>query len=108
MSLETRPWGGLYYYHGRKVGGRVVKTYVAAGRAALEAARIAEEDRAERQERSTERLLALAAFDAEETMLDDLCQRTERLVQATLLGAGYRRHDRGEWRRRRERNDVTG
>jgi len=108
MALESRQRGSVYYYRARKIGGRVVKAYEGAGQAAIEAARLAEQERAACQAGQTAHRLALAAFDAEETMLEDLCQRTERLVQATLLGAGFRRHDRGHWRRRRERNDATG
>ena len=106
MALEMRP-DGIYYYRARKVGGRVIKTYESAGQAAIVAARIAEQERAARQATQATQRLALAAFDAEEAMLADLCQRTERLAQATLLEAGYRRHDRGGWRRRRGRNDTT-
>src|SRR5688572_1308505 len=101
MAIETRARGGLYYYRARKQNGRTMKEYVGAGQAAIVAARGDEQERAERRAESDADRLALAVFEAEEAAIDDLCQRTERLAQAALLGAGYRRHDRGEWRRRR-------
>jgi hypothetical protein len=108
MALERRERGTIYYY--RRVpadGGKRRKEYVGAGRLAVIAARRDEMIRAERQAEADKRRAELTAFAAGEASIDDLCQRTERLVQATLLGAGFRRHDRGKWRRRRERDDVA-
>src|SRR5688572_14451967 len=34
--------------------------------------------------------------------VDQLCEATEILYRAALLSAGFRRHQRGEWRRKRE------
>ena len=42
-----------------------------------------------------ERLEELAA------PVDELCEAAEILTRAALLVAGYRRHNRGEWRKRR-------
>ena len=101
MALETRSRGSVYYYRARKVDGRVVKNYVDAGLAAVAArdadARLRIVERVEAEGRRS----ALAAFEAEEVPLADLCRRAELLARGTLLGAGYRRHDRGEWRKRR-------
>ena len=101
MALETRSRRSVYYYRARKVDRRVVKRYIAAGRAAVAArdadARLRIVERIEAEERRS----ALAAFEAEEALLADLCRRAELLARGALLGAGYRRHDRGEWRKRR-------
>jgi len=40
-------------------------------------------------------------MEALETPIEELCEATEVLVQAALLAAGYHRHNRGEWRKRR-------
>lgn len=101
MALESHGEGTVYYYRSRRAGRRVRKEYVAAGLHAVAASDAAEQARMERRAERDERRAALAAFEAEEAGLDDLCQRTETLVRATLLGAGYRQHDRGDWRRRR-------
>ena len=34
--------------------------------------------------------------------VDELCEAAEILTQVVLVTAGYRRHNRGEWRKRRE------
>ncbi len=102
MGWETRGNGGRsYYYTKRKVNGHVVSTYVGAGlagtltvreRQAAQAARSAAAE-AEREER--ERIAE------HEAAIDTFCDLTDALVHATLLDAGYHRHHRGEWRKRR-------
>ncbi len=34
--------------------------------------------------------------------VEELCEAAETIVRATLLAAGFKRHNRGEWRRRRD------
>lgn len=101
MSLETRKRGTTHFYKARKIRGRVVKKYEAAGAAAELAERIERELRVAQHEESERKRAALAAFDQEDDAIDDLFRRTETLVRATLLGTGYHQRDRGEWRRRR-------
>lgn len=102
MALETRGSGGrTYYYRKRKVDGRVVSEYVGSGLlATLEASRMAQERReratvaaAERAERERMR--------AAEADLDALCSLADAVAITALLDAGYHRHHRGEWRKRR-------
>ena len=98
---EWRERGGPYYTRSRKEGGRVVREYVGGGAlgeiAALEDAHA----RSRRQEEAAlwkedrGRLEELAA------PVDELCEAAEVLARAALLAAGYRRHTRGEWRKRR-------
>ncbi len=101
MAIETRPRGGLYYYRARKEGGQTVKEYAGAGHLAAARQSIDEQLRAQARREANARRAALAAFAAEEDLLADLCRRIEALTSASLLGAGYRQHHRGEWRRRR-------
>ena len=101
MALETRPWGGTYYYRSRREGKRVVKEYVGAGPAAELLAAVEEREREWHQVEADRRRAEMARMDAADAEVDDLCRRVELLVRATLLGAGYHRHDRGEWRKRR-------
>jgi hypothetical protein len=101
MGWETRERGGRYYTRSRKVGGRVVREYVGAGPlaeaiAALDAAERAE--RAEAAERLRDARLRAAPAEAALAGFD---QAVEVVARAALLGAGYRRHHRGEWRKRR-------
>lgn len=79
-----------YYYRSRRVNGRVVKEYLGCGPEAEEAAR---RDAAEREYRK--KSAALAAVN------NELKERTKLLIAATMYAAGYHRHDRGRWRKRR-------
>ena len=99
---ERRERGGFYYTRSRKEGGRVVREYVGGGVLGEIAAL---EDEYERRRRGEE-----AAFWKEErerleelvAPVEELCEEAEVLVRAALIAAGYRRHNRGEWRKRRE------
>jgi hypothetical protein len=102
MGWETRG-GASYYYTAERVNGRVVKSYVGSGPAAGIAALLAAEARAEAAEKATtrkEEAAELAALEAALTPLDELA---DTLTAAALVAAGYHRHRRGPWRKRRAR-----
>lgn len=107
MAWEERS-GRPYYYRSRRVGGRVLKEYVGAGPAAElmadveEAARQAERARRETEKAERERL---EAFDRE---IDAVCETIELVARAALVEAGYRQHNRGEWRLRHARGEAGG
>ena len=104
---ERRKRGGLYYTRSRKVSGRVVRQYVGAGVLGELAARMDAEGRQRREEEAAawreerERLEELAG------LVDEFCREVETMVRATLLAAGFRRHNRGEWRKSRDRETST-
>ena len=104
---ERRERGGLYYTRSRKENGRVVREYVGGGVLGELAARMDAEDRRRRQEEAAawreerERLEELA------DLVDELCEDVETIVRSALLVAGFRRHKRGEWRRKREPETAT-
>jgi hypothetical protein len=104
MAWEERERGTTRYYtRSRKVGGRVIREYVGSGPLAEIAAQQDALDRLRREEEA--RLLReererLEVLDRETRELNDLA---ELLTHAALLVAGYRQHERGEWRRPRER-----
>ncbi len=98
---ERRERGGLYYTRSRKVDGRVVREYVGGGVLGELAARMDAEERRRRDE-------AAAAWREERDhleglagLLDGFCEDVETMTRAALLAAGFRRHKRGEWRKRR-------
>lgn len=104
---ERRERGGLYYTRSRKVGGRVIREYVGGGPLAELAAQKDALDRLRREEKARawrEECERLETLDAETRELNDLA---ELLTCAALLAAGYRQHQRGEWRWPRERNRST-
>jgi hypothetical protein len=98
---EWRERGGPYYTRSRKEDGRVVREYVGGGALGKIAALEDEYARMRRQEEAAiwkeerESLEKLAA------PVEELCEAAEVLARAALLAAGYRRHNRGEWRKRR-------
>jgi len=102
MGWETRG-GASYYYTAERVNSRVVKTYVGSGPAAECAALLRAEARAEAaaEREAREREVAeLAALGAALAPLDELA---DALTAAALVAAGYHRHHRGPWRKRRVR-----
>ena len=102
MAWERRERGGLYYTRSRKVDGQVVREYVGGGVLGELAARMDAEARQRREEEAAvwkeecERMEALSA------PAEELWEAIEVLARAALLSAGYHRHNRGEWRKRRE------
>ena len=104
---ERRERGGLYYTRSRKEGGRVVREYVGTGVLGELAARMDAEDRRRLEEETAawreerEHLEELAG------LVDEFCDEVETMVRAALLAAGFRRHNRGEWRKPRDRDTST-
>jgi hypothetical protein len=102
MAWEHRERGGSYYTRSRREDGRIVREYVGGGVLGEIAAL---EDDCERRRR--EEGVALWKEERqrlEDLMvpLDELCEAAEVLAHAALVVAGYRRHHRGEWRKRRD------
>ncbi|HEY1391658.1 MAG TPA: hypothetical protein VGF38_24195 [Ktedonobacterales bacterium] len=101
MAWETRKRGGRYYTRSHRQGGQVVREYIGAGEIG---AAIAQLDTLEREKRQ----MAVAAWrkervrlQARDTAIADYCRDVDELVRAALIAAGYRQHNRGEWRRKR-------
>lgn len=96
---------GRYYTRSKKVNGRVVREYVGTGRVAELAARM---DTIDRERRRMEALAIRQERTALEldADLEALIEMTNQMAQAALLAAGYYRHKRGEWRKRREQATV--
>src|SRR5262245_22883331 len=100
-------WERGYYYRVRKVRGHVVREYVGRGRVAELAAEL---DAIGRQEREAERAARRAEreeLEALDAPLGELNDLADLLAHAALLAAGFRRHNRGEWRKRRAQRDEA-
>ena len=102
MGWENRGEHGPYYTRTRKVEGRVVREYVGGGRVGELAAQDDRRARAARAEAANEWREECERMAALDSLVDDVSEAADILVKATLLAAGYHRHHRGEWRRRRE------
>jgi hypothetical protein len=57
--------------------------------------------REERRLAAVDLELAQAGLEALAAPLSDLNEWCDRLARAALVAAGYRQHNRGEWRKRR-------
>ncbi len=93
--------GGQYYTRSVREGGRVRREYVGCGEIAVLIARF---DTLEREEKEAKRQQRRSERQAEDDALRCIrwyCGTVERVVQAELTAAGYHRHDRGQWRKRR-------
>jgi hypothetical protein len=99
---------GRYYTRSKKVGGRVVREYVGTGETAALIARLDAIERQERRERKDLSREEKAGLDALDADLAALADATDLAARAALLAAGYHRHKRGEWRRRRAQRNPAG
>ena len=102
MGWERRERGGLYYTRTRKEGGRVVREYVGGGILGELAARMDVEERRRREEEEANRGEERQRLDALAAPVEELCEAAEVIFRAALIASGYHRHNRGEWRKRRE------
>ena len=102
--------GRKYYYRHRRDGGRPRTVYVgAAGGPAAELAAAADHlRRLGREAAARERHAEQARHQEVEAPLVRLCAVSDVLTRASLLSAGFHRHHRGPWRRRRRELEPTG
>ncbi len=98
---ETRERGGFYYTRSRKVDGRVVREYVGGGVLGELAARTDAEDRRRREEAAAAWRKERECLEGLVSLLDEVCEDVETVTRAALIAAGFRRHKRGEWRKKR-------
>ncbi len=92
-----------YYTRSRRINGRVVREYVGGGLVGKLASQL---DAIEHDKRETERGVARARQEANATLdapLIELDELVDLLVAAALVVAGYHQHNRGQWRKRRDK-----
>jgi hypothetical protein len=103
---ESRQRGGLYYTRSRKEDGRVVREYIGGGVSGWLAALQDSQDRRQRLEQAACWKEMQEELDALEAPVDELAEASDLLICATFLASGFRRHNRGEWRKRREPREI--
>jgi hypothetical protein len=81
----------------------VVREYVGTGPLAELAAELDAEERWQREEQRQASREERECMEALEEPIEELCEAAEILAQSALVAAGYRQHNRGEWRKRREK-----
>lgn len=102
MGWESRQRGGLYYTRSRKEYGRVIREYIGGGPLGQLAALEDEHERRQREEQAAYWKEEQEDLDALEAPVEELTEASDLLIRAALLASGYRQHNRGEWRLRRE------
>ena len=100
MGWETRQ-RGRYYTRSKKVHGRVIREYVGTGLVGELAAAADARARAERQAQQAAWRAECERIELAIAPLEEFYDVVETLARASLLLAGYHRHHRGEWRRKR-------
>jgi hypothetical protein len=95
--------GRQYYYRSRREGGRVVTEYVGGGRDAELIAALETVDRDKREGQRYEDRFDRERIEAEDRDFVEWFDRVEAVAVDALEAAGYHRHNRGEWRKRRGR-----
>ena len=96
-------WRNGFYYRSKRKGNKVVTEYLGNNLVADLASQHDEQQRLARQA-EREALQALAAAEqAVDTEIDAIGKLLSSLVDAHLLLAGYRQHNRGEWRKKRDK-----
>jgi hypothetical protein len=101
MAWEERG-NHRYYYRSRRVGDKVVKEYVGSGEVASAIADLEALERERAEEAARQRQAERARQDAVDALLLAFCQGVGDIVAEALERAGYHRHDRGQWRRKRQ------
>ncbi|MEN6371848.1 MAG: hypothetical protein ABFD64_07515 [Armatimonadota bacterium] len=101
MAWELRNGCGPYYTRSIRRGRQVIRQYVGKGLLGEQAAQADVEMRLERDAKQQEETESLALLKSSEGMVIDLYDAVETITRAQLLQAGYHRHNRSEWRKRR-------
>ena len=101
MGWETRGGSGRYYTRSVRQGDRVMRQYVGTGPSAEAAARADRLRRGASEAARAAMRLALSEIAEADAQVRAVCDAAETAVRAALISAGYHRHARGAWRRRR-------
>ena len=94
---------GRYYVRTVKRDGRAVHEYVGGGELGALAAIADARQAAEREARAAAWRAEKARLEALDAALDRLYDAADQLARLALSAAGYHQHDRGQWRKRRDR-----
>jgi hypothetical protein len=93
-----------YYYRSFRERGRVRTVYVGTGQVAESAAAADNARRAARAAQQTGLRTEQGRFGEVDGVVDHASQATDAVVRANLMFAGFYRHERGRWRKRRHAN----
>jgi len=92
---------GRYYTRSRRESGRVVREYVGCGEFAQVIVRLDKDVSAHEAEKRLATRAEQGRVLSLESQLDELDKVCTLAMRVQLEAAGFHRHDRGEWRKRR-------
>jgi hypothetical protein len=98
-------WTGPYYYQSERTPAGPRRRYLGRGRVAELAALLDADTAARRVEERRSDRAEQDRLDALDAAADAAAGEVTLLVNVVMAAAGYRRHKRGPWRKRRERTD---
>jgi hypothetical protein len=101
VSYETRNGKGHYYTRSRRQGGRIVREYLGAGDYGEYFAALDARARAEAAERAADSWMEVDGLDELDKLVAAYVKTVEVAAREALVAAGYRQHQRGEWRKTR-------
>jgi len=103
-----RRGSGRYYYRSERDGERVVKRYFGMGELAAAIAGLEALDRERQEEKRAQDKAERDRLDALDHSVADLSRAVDTVLTEVLTAAGYHRHDRGAWRKRRHKGNTDG
>jgi len=101
VSWETRNGKGRYYVRTWREGGRIVREYIGAGAYGECVAADDARDRAERVDEAAAARAEVEQLSELDKLVAASAQAARVVASQALIAAGYRRHQRGEWRKTR-------
>lgn len=108
MAWETRNNKGKYYTRSVRLGGRIIREYVGSGAVAQAEAEADAQARHQREQARQADRAVQARWETQETITREFSAAVEALLRQMLRRAGYHRHHGGgEWRKRRQTQDMT-
>lgn len=101
MGWESRGGQRRYYTRSRREGGRVVREYLGTGATAEAISQLDTLDRDRRRLNAESDHREQAQWTQAGNGLKDFCRLVSEIAADALMLAGYHRHARGEWRKKR-------
>ena len=101
MGWEKRQSGAAYYTRSHRVNGRVTREYVGGGLIGELAAEMDANARRDREAKMEAWRAEKVEIESREKGIADFSDHVEILARSALVAAGFHRHHRGEWRKKR-------
>jgi hypothetical protein len=101
MGWETRNGKGRYYIRAKRQGGRIVREYCGTGELGEIAAALDELARAERAAQVAASSMNVGRLIKLDKLVAAYVKSVEVAAREALEAAGYKRHERAEWRKTR-------